>query len=123
MCALILGAVELGRIAYGSIEVANAAHAAAAYAAQNPTTPYSPYLQTIAADDAADLKAVSTVSTPSCICSSGTNNCSACAVGAHRQDFVTVTVSGNMKTLFGVPGIPSTLTLSSTAVMRMQEEN
>jgi Flp pilus assembly protein TadG len=129
LLALILGAAEVGRIAYASIEIANAARAGAGFAVQNSVYPYDTTDITAAvAQEAPDLTSVQALATPACYCSSGGSfvcadvNSTTCASTDHYEDFVTVTVTGKMNTLFGVPGIPSSLTLTSSATMRLLED-
>lgn len=128
LLALLLGAAEVGRIAYASIEIANAARAGVGFAAQNPVFVYdNADIELAATQEAPDMTSVTAVPTQACYCSSGASfDCqtgqSTCASTDHFQDFVTVTVTGKMKTLFGIPGIPSTLTLTSSATMRLEED-
>lgn len=66
---VLVGAAELGRIAYFAIEVTNAARAGAAYGSQNTTTAstqnptYEAAIQTAALDDAPELAKVASTFT------------------------------------------------------------
>jgi Flp pilus assembly protein TadG len=88
MCLMILGAVELARVAYAAIEVANAAHAAAQYAASSHASAsnfavssgtYSGGISNAASGDA-DLSNVSVSSVSlSCSCADGAHTPSSCS--------------------------------------------
>jgi len=119
---LLFGAVDFGRAYYMAVEVAGAAHAAAEYGAENPTDTAG--MKTVAQDDAPNVPNLS-VGTPTygCECSDGTafnaNCASAPTTCTHNVVYrVSVTVSATYSPLFPWPKIPSSLTLSSTAVMR-----
>src|SRR6185437_14907439 len=66
---VLIGAVELGRIAYFAIEVSNAARAGVAYGAQGPTTATdTPNITNAAQLDAADVPSLTVTSSTSCVC-------------------------------------------------------
>jgi hypothetical protein len=110
---LLLGAVELGRVAYASIEVTNAAKAAAAYGAMNGGA-FSPGFSSnldetgmlrAATADAADLSSVSFTSgypQMACSCSgSGSATCGAPPTGCSPPlSKVVVTVTVQTQTTF-----------------------
>ncbi len=127
---LLVGTVDLGRLAYMSIEVSNAARAGVQYGQQNPTTwADTTGMQTAATNDATDLVGanngnLTAVATYWCQCSDGTTvtpNCSpgtpSCAT-THRVNYVKVVTTATYKPWFSCPGIPSSTTLTSQAVMR-----
>src|SRR5580692_1184570 len=125
---LLLGAVELGRVAYAATEVSNAARAAAQYAAMNGGAFNTVGLDTsgmlvAAQNDAGDLGTlVQFVSTPSytCACSgAGTATCgsppSGCA-GSHLIVTVTVKTKAAFNPLVFIPGVSKTaITLYGSA--------
>jgi Flp pilus assembly protein TadG len=138
---LALGVIEIGRYAYIAILIGNAARAGAAYGAQ--TTAQSVDLPNItkAADyDFAGATSGSTntngqavsqltvTSSVSCGCDSagtitsaacsGTLTAGTCATG-HWVIVVSVTASGTFNSLFNYPGIPSSLTITRTASLRV----
>lgn len=125
---LLVGAAELGRIAYASIEIANAARAGVGYAAQNPVSMYDNSNITLAAtQEAPNVSSVTATPTQACYCSSGASfNCASgqttCAGTDHFEDYVTVTVTGKVSPMFGFSFFPSTVTLTSAATMRMEED-
>ena len=124
---LLLGAAELGRYAYFSIIVANAARAGAQYGSQNGTTALDSLgIQTAAQNDGTNGISALTVSTnPSCWCWDGTTYTSTpcslplnCATG-HAVEFIAVTVSGTAHSIMKYPLLPSTLPVSATTTMRV----
>jgi Flp pilus assembly protein TadG len=137
LVALLLGVIELGRYSYISILVGNAARAGAGYGAQSLTQA----IDTAGIQSAADNDfqnngqntaslIVSSVTTCGCdsngtisgaACSTLTNpNAGNCNSG-HWVVMVSVTTSGTFNSLFNYPGIPSTLTVSSTATLRVPQ--
>lgn len=130
---LLMGAGELARVAYVAIEVSNAARAGAQYGAQGSgtfsdgskysTTADGTGIATAASEDAANVTGLTTTSTTGYICSDGTaataptttNNQATCASGAQPINTVTVTTSASFDPLIHIPGLPSTINLSSSA--------
>jgi Flp pilus assembly protein TadG len=139
---LALGVIELGRYAYISILVGNAAHAGAVYGSQgtwatDPTAiknaAYYDFAGTVpgAADAGTTRKNgllvsdLTVTSSVSCGCDTAgtTSNVAcdstpSCATG-HWVAVVTVTASGSYNSLFSYPGIPSPLTIQRTSSMRI----
>ncbi len=124
---LLLGAAELGRYAYFSIIVANAARAGAQYGSQNGTTALdSPGIQTAVQNDGTNgISALAVSSSSSCWCWNGTTYASTtcslplhCASG-HPVEFISVTVSGTAHSIMKYPLLPSTLPVSATTTMRL----
>jgi Flp pilus assembly protein TadG len=118
---LLLGAVDVGRAYYLSMEVVGAAHAGAAYGVVKPSD--STGIQAAAAADASDVPSL-TVGTPTygCECSDGSSYSASCTTTpscvTNVVYRVSVTASATYKTWFPWPGIPSTFNLSSSASMR-----
>jgi Flp pilus assembly protein TadG len=136
LTTLVLGSVEVGRYAYYSIAIANAAKAGVAYAAQ--AGPYAGSSAGITAAVDADFNAgpaASLTVTPSTSCpcwdgadyennSSGGTGCSAsvtCSNGQHLAETVTVTVSGTEQSLFQYPVIPTSFTITQSATQRIAQ--
>lgn len=132
MVVILLGALELGRVAYASIEMANSARAAVQVACMNGgsllvdpiTNLYSPnqsLMLTAAQADAAEISSSSFnpnnnfALTPgiSCVCANGAS--STCTVGDCSKSFmlvtVTATTSATFDPIFHFPGILGTYTL------------
>lgn len=122
---ILLVAVDFGRACYLAIEIAGAARAGALYGSQHPvdTTGITAAAQLAAPDvPTANLS----VSAPSCSveCPDGTNStpgCTtkpACASGLTYVYLVNVTVTGTYSPLLPWPGIPASMSFSSSASMR-----
>ena len=121
--ALAFGAVDFGRAFYLAIEIAGAARAGASYGSQSPNDTTG--IQTSAQNAAPDVPNLS-VSSPTygCECADGTNYSATCSViptctgGLNYVYRVNVTVSGTYTPLVRWPGIPTSMSLSSSATMR-----
>jgi Flp pilus assembly protein TadG len=130
---LCIGVIEVGRYAYISILVGNAARAGAGYGAQS--LPLSGDTAGIAAAATNDFQnngqtGMTVVSTDTCGCDSGGTVTSAacngpnqgkCASG-HWVVMVNVTASGSFTPILNYPGIPTPLQLSNTASMRVAQQ-
>jgi Flp pilus assembly protein TadG len=138
---LALGVIEVGRYAYISILVGNAARAGAAYGAEHlanassdPTVQAK--VQAAATNDFQNngQTGLSVSSNSTCGCdSNGTissdtaANCAptgtppTCTVG-HWAVTIHVTASGTFNALFNYPGIPTSINVSNTASMRVAQE-
>lgn len=126
---LVIGTVDMGRYAYISIQVGNAARAGAAYGAQGPVKAgpnNSAGISNAALNDGENIPGLAVSSTYFCQCDNGGATTSiacssSCSTGAHEVTSVQVTASGTFSSLLPYPGIPAHLTVSSTATMRMAE--
>ena len=133
---LLLGVIEIGRYAYIGILVGNAARAGAAYGAQsNAQSVDTAGIHNASLNDfmnngqGANLTVASSVT---CGCDSAgvvtTAGCSAatnptagtCAAG-HWVVVLTVTASGTYSSLFNYPGIPTSISVSKAAAIRVNE--
>jgi Flp pilus assembly protein TadG len=138
LLALLLGVIELGRYAYFSILVGNAARAGAAYGAQNLVLSGDlTGIQTAADNDfqnnGQNISKLSVIPSTSCGCdSNGTvtpaSSCSTAAdptagtcISGHWVVMVSVTASGTINPLFNYPGIPKSLTVSNMATLRVAQ--
>jgi len=143
---LAVGGIEVGRYAYLSILVGNAARAGAAYGAQNHgsstdsagivTAANNDFLQN--GQNVSTLTVTSSIScgcdtagaltvpyTTASACSDATNaalkaTIAACVPAGHWVAMVSVTASGTFSSIFSYPGFPSTITVAKTATMRVQ---
>jgi Flp pilus assembly protein TadG len=131
---MIIGVVEMGRYAYFSILVGNAAEAGAAYGAQSLGNSNDAIGIPAAAQDdyqnGSALGGLAVTYADVCGCDSGgtltpdANGCngpgtgsSSCATGTHWVVTVQVTATGAFKSLFSWPGIPAKLTVVRTVTM------
>jgi Flp pilus assembly protein TadG len=126
---VMLGLVELGRFAYFSILVGNAARAAAQYGAQDGTTALdNTGMQNAGTNDSTNnIQSLTISPTHFCRCWDGTtqtnvscatNPSTACATG-HRVIYVQVDASGTFSPLFNYPKLPSSFTVGATSIMRV----
>jgi Flp pilus assembly protein TadG len=134
LVVVLMGSADFARVLYYTIELTNAARAGAQYASFNSVQATEAANITTAARNAApniSLSAsdVSLASPPNkCYCANndGTGQpwsevaCnSTCSVSQHMVESVTVRVTKTFSTISRFPGIPSSLTLSRTATMRV----
>ncbi len=123
---LCFGIVEIARYETFSIMVANAARAGVQYGAQNLVTALdNPGMQTAALSDAQNLSGISAVASHSCQCSDGSaSSCLAtdCPNPLHRIVWVQVQTTGRFSSLLSFPGLPATLTVGGTAIMRTAQQ-
>ena len=143
---LMLGGVELGRIAYYAIEVQNAARAGASYGAQNIATATVSVanIQQAAKNDAPDISDLVVV-TPgqTCVCetftvstgaasfnpSSGTTSCTSSTITSCTTEnsttiqsvvgYVTVSTQANITPIVRLPSLPNTYSLSGSSALRI----
>jgi Flp pilus assembly protein TadG len=142
LMVLALGVIEVGRYAYIAILLGNAARAGVAYGAQSvafaaDTTgirsaayydfagttsgstgtnglPYSSL--TVTSSFACGCDSGGTITSQTC---SGTTTAGTCPGGGHWVIVLSVTASGTYNALFNYPGIPTSMTISRTASMRV----
>jgi Flp pilus assembly protein TadG len=140
---LLLGVIEIGRYSYAGILVGNAARAGAAYGAEQlgnsclGCTGIQQAAQNDYLNNGQDASTLTVTFTVKCGCDSGgvviggesASNCypvgstpPSCPAGAHWVDDLWVTASGTFTALFGYPGIPSPITISRTATMRIAQK-
>jgi Flp pilus assembly protein TadG len=126
---LLLGIVEVGRYAYFSILVENAARAGAQYAIQNGQTAENTVgIQSAALADAnSSIGALTVTSSYACECWNGSGytptSCSgppSCG-SAHAVDLVTVTVNGTIHSLFNYYVLPASFATTATTTMRVAQ--
>lgn len=124
---ILIGAAELGRVAYAAVEVNNAAYAGAAFGAQNHgTASDSTDIATAATNDGANVSGLTATSSVSCTCSNGTsitcsNAASNCTTPARILEFVQVSTTASVSPLFNYPGISTTWVLHGQATIRVEE--
>src|SRR5262245_4494112 len=122
---LALGVIEIGRYAYISILVGNAAHAGAVFGSQGTWATDPAAIKKAAQFDFAggtaggsngnglDVSTLTVTSTNSCGCDAGgtistlaCDGSTSCPAGSHWVVVVTVTASGKFCSLFNYPGLP-----------------
>jgi Flp pilus assembly protein TadG len=125
--ALLLGAAELARLAYASIEVSNAARAGVAYGSQSSSTASDlTGMQTAATNDGGNVTGLSATASQFWACSSSSvpyvqlSSPPTCTgTGNHLLNYVQVTTTATVDPLVHLPGLPSTFTLRGLAIMRV----
>lgn len=121
---VILGVAEVGRMAYASIEVANAARAGVQYGAQSHITA-SDYagMEQSALHDGFNLTGLTATAQHFCSCSDG--SASTCSPGdcssSRIIEYVQVNTSATVAPLFHYPGLSKTLTFHGQAIMRVEQ--
>lgn len=129
---LLVGVIEMGRYAYIGILVGNAARAGAAYGTQSLVKSVDTAGINTAADNdfqnnGQNVSSLTVTSSVSCGCDSGgtitTATCTGtgagtCATGQWAVT-LTVTASGTFSSLFHYPGIATSISITRTAVMRV----
>jgi Flp pilus assembly protein TadG len=120
---LLVGVIEIGRYAYFDILVANAARAGAQYGAQSLTFAADiPGIKQAAWNDG--LPSLAVTPTQLCGCNSGPGGLAGCpstSICAKPLVYVQVTVAGTFSSLFSYPGLPPSMTLTSTVTMRVSQ--
>jgi Flp pilus assembly protein TadG len=117
---LLIGATEFGRLAYASIEIAEAAHTGAEYGSQNHTAAADTANMKLAATQSApDVKGMTATATRTCTCANGT--ASTCLAGdcSHSRliEYVQVKTTAAVDPLIYVPGLPKSYSIQSQATM------
>jgi Flp pilus assembly protein TadG len=124
---LLVGIIEVGRFAYYSIEVANAARAAVQYGAQSLAASKDiPGIQQAALRDASDVSGMTFNPPPTnlCACSESSSvyvGCPALSCAGHQVVFVQVDTTATITPLFRYPGLPTTFTARGHAIMRVAQ--
>jgi Flp pilus assembly protein TadG len=124
---MLIGATEMGRVAYYAIEVTSAARAGAVYAAQTRVTAANTTNIALAANtDAANVGGVATQATASCICTSGTtitcsNAATNCTSPSRIEEFIQVKTSATINPIFNYPGMPTSFALTGESTMRVEQ--
>ena len=121
MLLLLVGVIEIGRYAYFDILVSNAARAGAQYGAQSLIQAKDVNgITTAAQNDGLGTMTITT--SQQCGCSAGTlGGCPTGGVCPQPLVYVQVTATENFSSLFSYPGIPNSLTLTSTVTMRVSQ--
>jgi Flp pilus assembly protein TadG len=115
---LLVGLVDFSRYAYDGLLAANAARAAVQYGAQNTVTADDTNgMKTAASTDSGGL-AVTTTPTVFCEASGVQTPCTT----AGAVYYVQVVTSGTFTPLVNYPGLPSNVTVSAQAVMRVASQ-
>ena len=129
---LLIGLIEIGRLAYFGIELGNAAHAGAQYGAIPGKAGDFTGMQTIATNDGQNTidPAMTATASNVCTCWTGTSQSpspptasacgSPCTNGGRKQTYVQVSVTGTARALFNYRdlGLPSSWTVTRVATIQ-----
>lgn len=124
---LLLGGVELARLAYASIEVTNAAKAAVQYGDQNKaySSTDSNGMKIAAQEDSPDLSGLGVTSSLQYQCSNAPGTLitvtNTSCTGYQIEQILTVTTTATFDPLIHLPGLPTSYTLTGTAVQVVLE--
>jgi Flp pilus assembly protein TadG len=134
---LALGVIEMGRYAFVAILVGNSARAGAAYGAQSlPLSVDTTGIQKAADNDyqnnGQNVSGLTVTSSVACgcdndgtvtsaDCSTVTNVTAGTCTSGHWVVMESVTASGTFSALLTYPGIPSSMTVTKTATLRVAE--
>ncbi|MBS1803638.1 MAG: pilus assembly protein [Acidobacteria bacterium] len=112
--AMLIPVVDLGRGFYAAIEVASAAHAGAIYGVENPSD--TDGMIQAAKAGASNLSNVTATAKYGCECSDGTSDVVSCTSTPtctyNYVTYVDVTVTSPYRTVFGYPGLPSSINIT-----------
>ena len=121
---ILLGAGELARLAYASIEVTNAAHAGAEYGAQGYGTAGDfAAIEQAAALDAQNIPGFTATAQNVCTCNNGSSvayDSADATCGTSFVVYVQVNTSATYNPIFHCPGLPQTYTVKGQAIMRVE---
>lgn len=123
---LLMGLIEIGRFAYFSILVGNAAHAGAFYGSQSILTANDTTgIQNAVLNDGQNVSGLSASPAPTIFlqCWNGTTatatTASTCTGGAHAVEYIQAGASGRFNALINWPGLPQQMNLTRTATLRV----
>ena len=118
---LLVGAVEMGRVVYASIAVANAAKAGGQYATRNGFTAQDSTGIATAASAEAPTLTITTTSSSACVCSDGsTSTClNTDCPNSHIEETMTVNTSATISAKIRLPGLPTTYTVKGQSIQRV----
>ena len=123
LCLLLIVASDLARVFYMGLEVNGAARAGVEYGVQNSSTAADiAGMQNAAKNDASDLSGLTATASKYCACPNG--SIVTCPAGAppcsDMRVYVKVITSATFAPLVTYPGIPSSVTVNGSAIMRQQ---
>ena len=120
--ALLLVVVgDFARVFYAAIGVASAARAGVQYGSQNYATAVEyTNIQQAALNDGKNISGLSATASDFCMCGGQTVSCNPPQC-TQPQTYVKVTATATFTPILKYPGLPSSIPLSSTAIMEVQQ--
>ncbi len=126
LAIVLVVAADFGRLFYTYVEVINAARAAAQYGSNSVVTAANSTGMIAAAKQDGVNVANLTVTASQCTCATATSSVPACSSNYCTDDpqgnYVVVNAQAPFATIMKYPGIPSSVTLDSQAVMQVQQQ-
>src|SRR6202158_538500 len=126
LAIILVMAADFGRLFFTYVEVINAARAAAQYGSNSVVTAAdSTGMVAAAKQDGANVPNL-TVTASQCTCGTATPSVPACSssycTNDPRGNYVVVNAQAPFATTVKYPGVPSSVTLKSQAVMQVQQQ-
>jgi Flp pilus assembly protein TadG len=121
LITMLVGAVEMARVARASIAVANAAKAGAQYGGESGFTAQDSTGIATAASNEASTLSVTTSSSVACSCSDGSaSTClnSDCS-NSHIEETLTVNTQSTVNASIRLPGLPTSFTVKGQSIQRV----
>lgn len=123
---ILVVAADFGRLFYTYLEVINAARAAAQYGSNSVVTAAdSNGMVAAAKQDGVNVPNL-TVSASQCTCGTANSSVPACSSNYCANDpqgnYIVVNVQAPFTTIVKYPGVPSSVTLKSQAVMQVEQQ-
>ena len=126
LAIILVVAADFGRLFYTYVEVINAARAAAQYGSNSVVTAADSNGMIAAAKQDGVNIANLTVTASECTCGTATASVLACSSNYCTNDpqgnYVVVNAQAPFSTITKYPGVPSSITLKSQAVMQVQQQ-
>ncbi len=126
LAIILVVAADFGRLFYTYVEVINAARAAAQYGSNSVVTAADSSGMIAAAKQDGVNVANLTVTASECTCGTATASVLACSSNYCTNDpqgnYVVVNAQAPFSTITKYPGVPSSITLKSQAVMQVQQQ-
>jgi Flp pilus assembly protein TadG len=119
---MLLGVIDLGRLAYIAIQVTGAARAGVMYGAQSQATARDSAGMQAAAQNDSDVSLATVTGVRTCRCSGGTVDIprnASCGTGQRMITYVTVTAAADYAPLIPYPGVPGAVRVTRAASMRV----
>lgn len=123
LALMLAGGIDFARVFNASVTLSNAAEVGAIYGSTSISQSSNTQgMQTAATNDGKDLTGIIATATKYCACgATGTaQNWTSCTLTNPAHTYVKVQTTYTFNTLFPIPGIPSSVPMTRTAVLRVQ---
>ena len=121
LLVILLGAIDFGRVSYAAMALTNAARAGAQYGAQSlaTSTDYSGMQAAAIRSSSLDIAGMTAAASRRCECAGSAQACNGTCLTTLRI-YVMVTTAKDFFTITHLPGYPHSLSLSRSAILRVQ---